>query len=107
MGLVKLAAIGGVGYYAFRKLNKDRDQTQNPQQSHQKPSQQHRDNLYQPDYYNYNGLRSPEDEMYNAPSERPRSYNSDASQRLPHEKPLQMNFVDPSEKTMRMMMPER
>lgn len=100
MGLVKLAVVGGAGYWALNKYRKNHEKSQNaPQQPPQ--NQQYRDDHhpYQPDYYNHNTVRSADDDMYGPPSEK-RQYNAqhDPSLRLPHEKPLQLNFVAPSEK---------
>ena len=102
MGLIKLAAIGGVGYWALNKYKQNQDKSRKApqQQQQQPPQQQYRDHHpYQPDYYSHNSVRSADDDMYGPPSEKRQYAPHGAPQRLPHERPLQLNFVAPSERT--------
>lgn len=101
MGLIKLAVIGGAGYWAVKKYRNNQDKTQNP--ASQQQQQQYRDHSnhhpYQPDYYNHNVVRSADDDMYGPPSEKRQYSPHSAPEQLPHERPMQLNFVAPSEKT--------
>ena len=56
----------------------------------------HSQHPHQPDYYNNatNNYRSTDENTY--PSEKRRAIEYQEPQRLPHQKPLQMNFVAPS-----------
>lgn len=93
MGLVKLAIVGGAGYWAVNKYRKNHEKTQTP------PQQQYRDqHPYQPNYYN--NARSVDDDMYGPQSEKRHYPRHEAAGRLPDEKPLQLSFVAPSERTM-------
>lgn len=113
MGLFKLAVVGGAGYYAVNKYRQNRNKTQNTNPQQQQPpqqqQQQYRDHPYQPDYYNNantNTFRSADDDMYVPHSEKQRSlyspgdHHAASYQRQASERPLQLNFVAPSEKTM-------
>jgi hypothetical protein len=101
MGLFKLAVVGGAGYYAVNKYRQNRNKTQNTPQ--QVPQQQYRDQPYQPDYYNHNSFRGADDDMYGPQSEKRQYSDYNSSQRQLNERPLQLNFVAPSEKTMAQM----
>jgi hypothetical protein len=97
MGLVKLAVVGGAGYWAVNKYRQNQKKSQTPQQ--QAPQQQHRDHPYQPDYYSHNTFRGADEDMYGPRSEKQHYPQYQSQERLPHQTPMQLNFVAPSQRT--------
>lgn len=96
MGLVRLAVIGGAGAWAVNRYRRNQSKTQNVQQ--QQPQQQYRDHTYQPDYYNLNTFRNADDDMYGPPTEKRQHSQYATRPQPPQEKPMQLNFVAPSER---------
>ncbi|KPI41459.1 uncharacterized protein AB675_9075 [Cyphellophora attinorum] len=94
MGLIKAGLLVGAGVFAGKKLNERKHQKQQNQSSSPPPvqvPQQHQEKF--PYYQSQTQSRSPgsADSYYNSYPQL--EYHQ--QQRSPHEKPLQLNFVEP------------
>jgi hypothetical protein len=110
MGLIKLALVGGAGYWIGSRAHQNRRSNRANEQEPQQPQQQ-RNQSYQPNYYDHTEDRGENSEYYHSPPSEKRSQQQyqqrqqyEEPQRLPHEKPLQLNFVSPSQQTRDMAM---
>ena len=105
MGLIKASVLAGAGLYAYKKFSKRHDETkvQSSQNQPQNPYYNNSSNPSARDVSNTDGypLRPMSEKYHYQPQpaygERDSYYQSQQQpQRLPHEKPMQLNFQAPT-----------